>query len=287
MVEETCDESDLNTGTGTHLAGATADGRFVSPGEVIPANPNKFSQPGKGKVFTAVWHSGSMRADNNVAETPAATANRPSWLVWTLALAVGLAGGVLTSYGQTVLGDGWSALANSASPWVMFAFAAGLFVPGRWPTAALAGLLTQVGLVLGYYATTELRGFAAGIAAIVIWVAAGTVAGPVYGAAGAQLRYGHSGSEKRSGLLVRVCAAGVTGSVWIMEGLNFFSLATEANSFSGPGVAAGWAYVIVGVALPLLLARPLRERLYSLVVLAVATGLAVLAGLVLGAAFFL
>lgn len=237
-----------------------------------------------------------MRVENEPAVTAEASVNRPPWPVWTLASAAGLVGGALTSYGQTVLGGGWSALANSASPWVMVAFAAGLLVPRHWPTAALAGLLTQVGLVAGYYATTQLRGFPVGMAAIVIWVVAGAVAGPVYGAAGSLLRFGSGGSAadgaRRPGRpgrqrLVRAGAAGVTGSVWVMEGLHFFSLATDANSNSGPGVGAAWAYTIVGVLLPPLLARTLRERLYSLVVLAVATGLAASAGLVIEAAFIL
>ncbi|ADD42459.1 DUF6518 family protein [Stackebrandtia nassauensis] len=247
-----------------------------------------------------------MRAD----DTPVGPV-RPSWLVWPLALVVGLFGGVATSYGQTILGGGWAALANSASPWVMFAFAAGVLVPGRWVTAALAGLLTQVGLVVGYYATTELRGFAAGMAAIVIWVAAGAVAGPVYGAAGSLFRYrpgadvagsdaGVAGERPVAGAdgsavdgsrdrwwLVRSCAAGITGSVWIMEGLNFFNLARDVNSNSGPGIGAAWVYVVVGLLLPLVLARAVRERLFALLALAVATGLALVAGIVVNAAFFI
>lgn len=226
-----------------------------------------------------------MRVDDTVAGPV-----RPSWLVWPLALVVGLFGGVATSYGQTILGGGWAALANSASPWVMFAFAAGVIVPGRWVTAALAGLLTQVGLVVGYYATTELRGFAAGMAAIVIWVAAGAVAGPVYGTAGALFRYrpGSTADGSRDRWwLVRSCAAGITGSVWIMEGLNFFNLARDANSNSGPGVGAAWVYSVVGFVLPLVLARTLRERMFALLALAVATGLALVAGIVVNAAFFI
>lgn len=209
-----------------------------------------------------------------------------------MSIPIGLAGGVLTSYGQTVLRDGWAALANSAAPWVMVAFAIGLFLPGRWRAAAVAGLLSQVGLVLGYYVTSELRGFGAAISSIVIWSAAGAVAGPVYGAAASLLRHGLSASTEpeatetnRWPVLIRSAAAGVTGSVWIMESLRFVQL--DADSGTGPGLGAAWGYALVGLLLPPLLARSIRERLYALGVLVLAAALAWAATLVIEAAFFL
>ncbi|MDI3423844.1 DUF6518 family protein [Streptomyces luteolus] len=201
------------------------------------------------------------------------------WPQCALALGVGLAGGALTSFGQSALTGGWHALVNSASPWVTVALLIGMGIPGRWRTAAGVGVLSQLGLVVGYYATSELRGFAAGMSAVVIWVVAGVVAGPVYGAAGALLT-----DERRH---IRSIAAGVTGSVWVMEGIRFLSLATDANSNSGPGKAAGWCYLLVGVLLPLALARSLRERGYALLTLAAASGAAIVAGLLIDMAFTL
>ncbi len=207
------------------------------------------------------------------------TPARPSWLLFPVALAAGLFGGALTSYGQTLLSGGWHALVNSASPWVTVALLVGLFARGRWSTAALAGILSQAGLVVGYYGTSELRGYPAGLAAVVIWIAAGVVAGPAYGAAGALLR------DRRR--LIRSAAAGITGSVWVMEGLRFFWLATDAQSNSGPGTAAAWCFTAVGALLPLFLSRTLRDRCYAVLVLVVAAALAVGAGLVIDAAFML
>ncbi|WP_016910188.1 DUF6518 family protein [Streptomyces xiaopingdaonensis] len=194
----------------------------------------------------------------------------PPWQLCGLALAAGLAAGALTSFGQTVLPGGWHALVNSASPWVAVAFLVGLRAPGRWRGAAAAGLLSQVGLVAGYFVTAEFRGFSSGMSSVLVWIVAGVVAGPVHGAAGALLK-----DDRRH---VRTVAAGLTGSVWGVEGLHFLRLA--ADSGTGPGAAAGWCYLLVSLLLPLLLARFVRERSYALLTLVAGAG-AVAASLVL------
>ncbi|MCC9306287.1 DUF6518 family protein [Kitasatospora sp. RB6PN24] len=197
------------------------------------------------------------------------------WVLCAVALLVGLAGGALTSFGQSVLPHGWSALANSASTWVVIAFLAGLRADRRWPWAAGAGALSQLGLVVGYYATSEVRGFAADTGSVVIWIVAGAVAGPVYGAAGALLRHGRRA--------VRTAAAGVTGSVWALEGIAFLALATSSDG--GPGTTAGWCYLVVGIGLPLALTRGVRDRACALLVLAAGTGAAGIATYFLEEAF--
>ncbi|MGH3350203.1 MAG: DUF6518 family protein [Nocardioides sp.] len=214
------------------------------------------------------------RPTQTQAHSPAAL--RP-WHLLALAGSAGLAGGALTSFGQSALMGGWHALVNSAAPWVTIAFLIGLCARGRWRLAAIAGVLSQVGLVFGYYATSELRGYPAGMAAVVIWVLAGLVAGPAYAAAGALLRHHRQ--------LIRAAAAGLTGTVWVMEGLRFFSLATDANSNSGPGTTAAWCYTVFGVFLPLALSRSLRERCYALLVLVVGAGVAVGISLLIDMAF--
>ena len=201
------------------------------------------------------------------------------WLFLAFALGTGLAGGALTSFAQSVLQGGWAGLANSGSAWVMVAFLFGLRLPGRWRTAAVAGVLTQIGLVVGYYATAELRGYPAGTAAVVIWIITGMVAGPAYGAAGALL-----GDHRRP---TRAAAAGITGSVWVVEGLHLLWLATDANSNSGPGATAGCSYIVIAVLLPLALARSMRDRAYALLALTVFAGAAAVAGLLIESAFAL
>ncbi|ROO87297.1 hypothetical protein EDD29_4894 [Actinocorallia herbida] len=204
--------------------------------------------------------------------------SRP-WSLCALALVVGLAGGALTSFGQSVLTGGWHALVNSAAPWVMVAFLVGSCARGRWRGAVVAGLLSQAGLVAGYYVTSELRGYAAGTTSVLIWIAAGTIAGPVYAAAGSLLADG----RRR----IRATAAGVTGSVWIMEGLNFLSLASDANSNSGPGRTAAWCYLLIGVLLPVALARSARDRAYALPALLCGAAAATAAAVLINRAFLL
>lgn len=80
-------------------------------------------------------------------QPPAATTPARSWPVLALAIAAGLAAGALTLAGQKLLAGsgGWFILVNSASPWLMVAFAAGAGAPGRWWTAAVAGAVTPGG----------------------------------------------------------------------------------------------------------------------------------------------
>jgi Family of unknown function (DUF6518) len=114
-------------------------------------------------------------------QAPAATTPARSWPVLALAIAAGLAAGALTLAGQKLLAGsgGWFILVNSASPWLMVAFAVGARAPGRWWTAAVAGAMTQAGLVVGYDATARLSALPVAWSSVLIWVATGVVAGPV------------------------------------------------------------------------------------------------------------
>ena len=200
-----------------------------------------------------------MSATEIPAGTQASTATTParSWPVLALAVAVGLAAGALTLAGQKLLaGSGWFILVNSASPWLMVAFAVGTRAPGRWWTAAVAGALTQAGVVVGYYATARLSALPVAWSSVLIWVATGVVAGPMYGAAGAAWR------DRR--ILLRVAALGLLGGVWVQDGIHALRLATDVASPSGPGVVAGWSAIAVGALLPLIAGRSTRDRLLGL-----------------------
>lgn len=214
---------------------------------------------------------------HGVAAHPAAVGPGGMWLVVAFAAVVGLGGGALTSFAQTVLTGGWSALANSGSPWVTLALLVGLSAAGRWPVAAVAGFVTLAWMVVGYYVTSQLRGFPVGMGAVLIWCAVAAVAGPVFGAAGTLVR------DRRR--LARAVSVGFTGSVWLMEGIRFLSLATDAHSNSGPGTTAGWCYVLVGLGLTLALARSMRDRCYAMLALLVGTGAALGASALIDAAF--
>ncbi|MFG2072524.1 DUF6518 family protein [Nonomuraea maritima] len=201
------------------------------------------------------------------------------WTLAALALGVGLVGGAATSFGQTVLSGGWHALVNSTAPWATVAFLVGLRAAGHWRRAAVAGVLSQLGLLAGYYVTAELRGYPTGLGAVVIWAVAGVVAGPVYGAAGALLR-----ADRR---LLRAVATGLTGSAWGADGLRFLWLASDAQSNSGPGATAGWSFLLISVLLPVALARSARDRVYALLVLIAGVGAVAVASLVIDQAFML
>jgi hypothetical protein len=77
-----------------------------------------------------------------------------------LAAGIGLAIGVLTSIGQTVLDRPFAALANSASVWLMAPFLLG-YVAATSREAMVLGALVCLGELLGYYATSGARGLLA------------------------------------------------------------------------------------------------------------------------------
>jgi hypothetical protein len=96
---------------------------------------------------------------------------------------LGIAVGVLTSFGQTHLGTPFLALVNSAAPWLVAPFLVGALCR-RVSTAALAGLSTCTLQLLAYYVTAHARGFAAGEAIVVFWLVCALLGGPLFGAAG-------------------------------------------------------------------------------------------------------
>lgn len=202
-------------------------------------------------------------------------ATRP-WAVLALAAGAGLAGGVLTLYGQRLLAGsgGWFALVNSVAPWVTVAFLVGMRAPGRWRTAAVAGAVAEAGLVLGYYLSAG--GFSFGSTSMLIWFVTGLIAGPVYGAAGALWR-----DRRRP---VRSAALGVLGAAWVADGLRDLWLAT---SHSGPGTTAGRCVIAFGVLLTVFLGRSVRDRVFGLAALAGGTAAVVVAGVVVDRVFLL
>lgn len=97
--------------------------------------------------------------------------------------AIGLAVGIGTSYGQTYFASPWSSLVNAASPWLSVMFAAG----AMWRSlraAALAGLVTGLLILAGYYGTSMARGFPESHAFIAFWAGCAIAGGPVFGMAG-------------------------------------------------------------------------------------------------------
>ena len=100
-----------------------------------------------------------------------------------LALAMGVAVGVLTSLLQTHLNYPWLALVNAASPWLTTAFVAGA-LQSRLSTAMLVGAAATTLEVVAYYVTADLRGFGVSMNYVIVWSLCAVVGGPIFGAAG-------------------------------------------------------------------------------------------------------
>ena len=178
---------------------------------------------------------------------------------------VGLATGVVTQLGQSVLPDGWSQIANAISPWLFVAFLLGSTMPDdRW--AAGAGAATLLLALVGYYAMTELRyGIGGGTGSLIVWGTGAIVGGPVFGFAGHRWR----GPSHRE----RAAAIGLVSAVAIAEGA-YFTLVLERPS-------VGLGFVLAGLVAPLILGRDRRDRLGAYVAIVPALALGAVGYLVL------
>jgi hypothetical protein len=155
---------------------------------------------------------------------------------------------------KPLAGSDWFILVNSGAVWLTIAFLVGLLVPSRLWVAAAAGGVTEAGLVIGYYATASLRGYAVSSGSVTGWVLTGLVGGPLVAAAAASLR------DER--LPLRIAATSLLGGIWIEEGIHILQF-TEESSYG----AAGWYEIAFGVMLPLVLGRSAKDRLLGLLAL--------------------
>lgn len=172
-----------------------------------------------------------------------------------LVLVAGLATGVVTQLGQSLLPTDWSQAANAISPWLFVAFLVGSAMPG-WRAAGLAGAATLVLAMIGYYAMTTLRfGIGGSTASLVFWGLGAVVGGPVFGAAGWWWRHGSHRS--------RASALGLLTAAFIAEA------GYHAIVLAEPPVALG--FVIAGLLVPLILGRSRDDRLGAYVAAVPAT----------------
>jgi len=179
------------------------------------------------------------------------------WQGIAIAAVAGLAAGGITDVLQKSLaGSSWFILVNSGAVWLTVAFGVGMLLPAKWWTAALAGAITEAGLVIGYYATASVRGYPVSSGSVTAWVLTGLVGGPLLAVAGAALR------DERQ--VRRIVAMALLGGVWIEEGIRILNLPRESSY--GP---AGWYEIVFGVVLALIVARSTKDRLLGLLVLPV------------------
>jgi hypothetical protein len=172
-----------------------------------------------------------------------------------LVLVGGLATGVVTQLGQSILPTGWSQAANAISPWLLVAFLVGSTMPG-WRAAALAGAATLVLALIGYYAMTTLRfGIGGSGSSLVFWGLGAVLGGPVFGGAGWWWRRGSH--RARAGALGLLTAAFIAEAGY------------HAIVLGEPPVAFG--FLIAGLLVPLILGRSRDDRLGAYVAAVPAT----------------
>ena len=154
----------------------------------------------------------------------------------SMALGGALLAGVLTSYGQAA--PGLSSIANSAGPWFVVAVALLLAMRvrgGRFAllAAMVAGVVLLELMHVGYWATTNLRGFPDSLSITNSWVLMGLPAGVLAGTVAVAVR---SADGRWRG-----AAFGTTAAVLIGEGIR--SLLQVADT---TGVATRIVEIVVG-----------------------------------------
>ena len=142
------------------------------------------------------------------------------------------------------MGAPLNAFVNSASAWLVAPFFVGSRMTSRRGATA-AGLTVCLLQLVGYYAATELRGFAPGGTIVIFWSVCGVVGGPVFGEVG---RLWHTRTNRRSGLGSAVLpAAFLSQGLWVyLHELRYYT------------TAALW--IAVGAILALTLTRATRGR---------------------------
>jgi hypothetical protein len=162
-----------------------------------------------------------------------------------LVVVVGLGTGALTQIGQSVLPDGWSSAANAISPWLLVTFLVGSTMVDL-PSAAVAGIGTLFLAVVGYDAMILARyGYGPALGPTVFWGLAALAGGPVFGVAGRSWRIGPHPQ--------RAFALGLLVALGVAEGLyNALVLAAPTT---------GAVFALVGLAMPVVLARSRDDRI--------------------------
>ncbi|AOX65229.1 hypothetical protein BJK06_05180 [Curtobacterium sp. BH-2-1-1] len=200
----------------------------------------------------------TMHAGTTARRAPAPTHAVPAAARVSMALTGALLAGVLTSFGQAV--PGLSSVANSAGPWFVVAAALCLLAgvrSGRWasPVAMVLGVVLLELMHVGYWATTNLRGYPDVLSITNFWVLMGIPAGVLAGAVAVALRSRDVGW--------RGAALGATAAVLVGEGVR--ALLQVADT-TGP---VTWVVeIVVGLAVLVVAVVTARTPLGRIVALA-------------------
>lgn len=196
--------------------------------------------------------------------------SKSAGVVLAVSAAIGVVVGVVTFIAEGAVDSPvWFGIFHTIAPWAMVPVIAGMALRHRWPLSAAAGLVAQLGLVVGYYAGKHLlTSYPLSITSLVTYSAVAVVAGPVCGAAGAHLR------DERS--LIRIASLGVVSAPWLIDGVRGFLGVAEAGSNVVAKVAINTCLVAVGLVLSWLISRSKRDWSLSVVIAAGLTGVVIL-----------
>ncbi|MBT2502783.1 DUF6518 family protein [Curtobacterium sp. ISL-83] len=188
---------------------------------------------------------------------PAPTYPVPAVARVSMAMTGALLVGVLTSFGQAV--HGLSTLSNSAGPWFVAAVALCLAIrPGRGrlalPLAMVSGVVLLELMHIGYWATTNLRGYPDVLSPTSSWVVMALPAGVLAGAVAVGVR-------SRDGRW-RGAATGATAAILVGEGVRSL-LQVAATTGAGTWIVEIGVGVVV-LAAGVLLARSAVGRVVAL-----------------------
>lgn len=156
---------------------------------------------------------------------------------------IGIVIGVTTSFGQAYLPEPWAALVNSASPWLLGAYAAGA-VQVRRGTAVGLGFAACVAELAAYYLTTAARGYPAGESYVVFWAMCAVAGGPLFGWAGWAWRRGTGWS--------RVLGASLLPATFLAEAVGSYGMRLHYQSDF-------LLFLLLGLALLVVAAWPVRR----------------------------
>jgi hypothetical protein len=179
-----------------------------------------------------------------------------------IAVAAGLAVGVLTAVAQRWIGDSLRSLANSAGPWSLAAFVVARRLRSG-AAGAMAAAVTLAMCEIGYVIANNVRGVPNSKSTVAFWLLAAAFAGPPLGIAAVWSR-GFDPFRRGAGF-------GVPSGVLVGEGL--YGLARLTGSTS----AAYWS---VEVGLGVVALAVVNERARSWRIAVSSTAVAVLTALV-------
>ena len=221
------------------------------------SHPNTATTPDdvQGRVLTPP-------TDRRDQSMPPAIAIRFASAAGMIGLACGVLSNVIERLVDSVI---WYYAWHGVLPWGVATVAIGLAVARPLRLAAAAGLVTQIGLLVGYYWADLVR-----FGEVAWWVAAVYAAvalfmGPLYGVVGALLT---TPATRRHPVVI-----GPISAAFLMDGFNQMWEADESRRSAGVMVAVGTPYFVLGIVVLCWLSSSWRDAVAAIRISAPLTGM--------------